>query len=388
MENLFQSKNDLALLTRPHANPCLSLYVPLARGGNRKGDELKLEQLKRQAEIMLNDGGLHSSKASELVQPIENLLEDGIRQLKGEKIVGLAFFVAPDIQRTYLASHATPEKVTVDNHFDLRPLVDLLPLEDEFFVLAINKNQVILFQGAQGTLTPIFLPPGASPELYDRAATHALTPDPEIDESGSLAASNLVGKLYSTVSLDRDFKFVDEYIRNVCHDIDQYLNGKKAPLIIASTEALKPIVEKHLKYRHVASEEIRTPTSPDRSNAAELHQQAQRILERFHNEEKRKQLARYREVAGTRFSATLVADVLQAARTGQIEVLLASARRNLYGRYDRDTGEVEIHSERKVTDTELVSLAVQEAINHDARVYLVDDADLPPESPLAAILRW
>jgi hypothetical protein len=388
MENLYHSKEDLAVLTQPHVNPCISLYAPLARGGMRKADETKLEQMLRQAQALLTNQGLSPEAAAQLVQPMEDVLQDGLRSLQGEKIVGLVYFGSTDVQKTYAVSHSTPELVAVDRHFDLRPLVDLLPLEDEFFVLAINKNQVILFQGSQDSFTPLFLPPGASPELSRRAAQNDLAPNPELDMRETMATNNLIGKLYSSVSEDRDWGNAQEYIQAVCRDLDQYLSDKKAPLIIATTDAMHPVVRKHLRYPHVAKEPILTPVAPDRSSAAELHPQAQKILERYHAEKKQEQIERYRNIAGTRFTAATIPDILQAARTGQIEVLLASSRRNVYGSFDPDSGRVEIHDQRQPADTELVSLAVQEALTHAARVYLVDDRELPQDCPMVAILRW
>jgi hypothetical protein len=388
METLHHSKHDLFLLTQSHANPCVSLYAPLARGGNQKEDELKLKQLIRQAETQLTSQGISFAKAADLVQPMENVLRHELRDLQGEKFVGLAFFASPDLQKAYMASHATPQVLAIDDHFDLRPLVDLIPLEDEFYVLAINKDQIILFHGSQSSLTPIFLPPGASSELTRRAAPGGVTPKPETNETEALAAGNLVGKLQSTVSLERDYDTTEEYIRSVCQDLDTFFSSKKIPLIIASTEALFPVVEKYLKYPHLVKEGIHTRTAPDRSTAAELFAQAQKILERYHTGKKQEELARYREIEGTKFTATSVADIMQAASMGRIEVLLASPQRNLFGHFDRNTGKVETHAERQSTDTELISLAVQEAINHDARVCLVDEQELPKDSLMAAVLRW
>jgi hypothetical protein len=388
MENLYHSKEDLAVLTQPHLNPCISLYAPLARGGMRKGDETRLEQMLRQAQSLLTKEGLSPEAAAQLVQPMEDVLQDGLRSLQGEKIVGLVYFGSTVVKKTYAVSHSTPEMLVVDRHFDLRPLVDLLPLEDEFFVLAINKSQVILFQGSQDSFTPLFLPPGASPELARQAAQGDLAPNPELDMRATLTTNNLIDKLYSTVSEQREYATFQEYIQAFCADLDQFLNNRNAPLIIATTEAMHPVVRKHLKYPHVAKEPILTPVAPDRSSVGELRTQSQKILERYHEGKKQEQIERYRNIAGTRFTAATVADILQAARTGQIEVLLASSRRNVYGSYDSDSGRVEIHNERQPTDTELVSLAVQEAMTHAARVYLVEDRELPQDCPMVAILRW
>src|SRR6516162_18486 len=148
------TKADLRALLGKHETPCVSLYLP-THGGGSEQDRIRWKNLLVAAEQPLLDRGLRSPQVRETLEPARHLLKD--EEFWKDQSDGLAYFQAAGWARSYRLPMAFAVHVFVGDRFHIKPLLPLVNENGRFFVLALSRNQVHLFQGDAYTLRQVNL---------------------------------------------------------------------------------------------------------------------------------------------------------------------------------------------------------------------------------------
>ena len=140
-------KDELKELLR-YKGKCVSIYMPTHRAGaETQQDPIRLKNLLREAEAALIRTGLRSSRARELLEPAQELVED--HEFWQHQSDGLAIFLSPGLFRSYRLPLEFEESVFVAERFHVKPLLPLLTGDGRFYVLALSQNEVRLLQGTR-----------------------------------------------------------------------------------------------------------------------------------------------------------------------------------------------------------------------------------------------
>jgi len=59
-----------------------------------------------------------------------------------------------------------------------------------------------------------------------------------------------------------------------------------------------------------------------------------------------------------------------------------------WGTFNFRTGALHVHQKPRFGDDDLLDRAASQTLLHDGRVYVVEQADMPDDGPLAAVLRY
>jgi hypothetical protein len=387
METMMLARNEILSLARTHERPCISLFAPVAREGYRTTKaELELKTLVERTEALLVADGLPAAEASRMLRPVAQVAEDGLRGIEGAKTGGMAFYIAPDVEQSFLSPFALPPQASVGSCFELRPLLAHLERDTGFAALTLSPNEVKLFRGSESALMPVDLPEGTPTSLTDYAGKISFEPKLAYHAVGPGAPGTVVGKWSGTSARDREVKLLDEYTLHLCKVVVTQLGSDAPPLVIVADERVEALARKHLEGSVRLTDSV--PVSPDRLPEGELLQRCWKAVSDHHERERAAELERYRNALGTRYTASTVSDILATARAGEIEVLLTSPGRSIYGRYDDASGRVDVHPERQAGDSDLVAMAVDEALVHGTRVLLAPEETFARDCPMGAILRW
>ena len=77
-----------------------------------------------------------------------------------------------------------------------------------------------------------------------------------------------------------------------------------------------------------------------------------------------------------------------AAHHGRVESLFVSLGARVWGSFDEEGDEVEVHAERQPGDEDLLDRAALETILNAGTVYAVKPEQMPAEGVIAAVLRY
>lgn len=158
-------------LLRNHAAPCLSLYQPTYRQfPDSQQNPVRYKNLLRQLKAAV-ERKHRDRDMSALFEPFEGLVDD--REFWAHPQDGIAVFAAQGFFHVEKIQRQVPELVSVNDHLYIKPLVRVFQSEDAYQVLALDREEIKLYQGNRYVLDQIKLAPGV-PKTIEQAMVRLL----------------------------------------------------------------------------------------------------------------------------------------------------------------------------------------------------------------------
>lgn len=389
--DLFTRSDLRNLIDRPptQADACVSIYMPTHRTGRDiRENSLRCKNLLNQADERLRDAGLRSPEARAILAPLRELQEDGL--FWKNQSDGLALFACPDFSAHFRLPLAFDELLVVNRRFHTAPVLPLLQGDGRFYILAASQNRLRLFQGTKHGID----------ELEVAGLPRSLQEALEIDEYVSalqlhrsappgVTSGAGAGVFHGHGGSDLDVKKKDEilqYFHRVNRGLRKFFGEARTPLVFAGVEYLFPIFREACDYRGLIDEQV--AGNPDGLSPQELHDKAWQIVQRSFRRDQDEALKRFHERKAGKGQSTDLDEVLQAARQGRVETLFVARGQTVWGIVDPDTGQVERVPASATGSEDLLDHAAVHTLLHDGTVYSLDRAEMPTDSPVAAVFRY
>lgn len=366
--------------------PCLSLYQPTHRHyPDNQQDLIRFRNLVKSLEQSLQQR-FAKDEVRQLLEPFRGLAED--RDFWNHTLDGLAVLRAKDIFRVYRLHRPVAELAVAANSFHIKPLMRIMQSADRFHVLGLNRREMKLYEGNRDGLDEID-PSGDVPRTITQALGEELTePHQTVASYGGVGAGHTAmhhghGGKESEVDIDteRFFRAVDRAV------LENYSKPSGLPLILAA------LPEYHNVFHQISHNPFLIPESMDvhpdaLKSADELRRRAWQLIEPRY-------LARLaalvEEFVNAKSKGLGDDDLRQVARAvagGRVATLLVEARREIPGRFDVSTGDIELddlaHPE---VDDVLDDLGVL-ALKMGGQVIVVPAERMPTRTGIAAIYRF
>jgi hypothetical protein len=373
------TKDDLKTLLLKGHPPCVSFFLPTRRGG--EADLICWKNLIARAEEGLTRRGLRPARARELLGPARYLLDDAAFWKTTSD--GLAYFVCPDVVRSYRLPVPFTEEVAVADRFHVTPLLPLLGSDGRYYVLALSQNRVRLLQGTALGLHE--MDPAGLPTSLAQALRFHDRDEPLIFHTHPSLGLGRWGAIFSGqgVGIDTHKDDLLLYFRRIDRGLHQALGDEQAPLVLASVEYLWPIYHAANSYAHLVDRGV--PGNPDHLSAKELHEKAWAVVKPAFEAAEAQAAALYARLAGTGRTANDIGEVVRAAYEGQVAVLFVAKGRRRPGRFDAAKGTVEVHETEGPDDEDLLNFAAIHTLLHAGQVHMTEASRVPGGGPLAAI---
>lgn len=385
--------SQLRWLMQRRAQPCVSIYMPTHRAGPAiREDPIRLKNLLNRAQEKLVDSGMRAVEARESLQPVKALLDDV--DFWRHQDEGLALLIEPGNGRSILHHAILPytvqERVTVGQHFALRPLLPLLShATRRYLVLALSLNQIQLHEGVGDRIEPVELSgaPRSIDELLQFVDTekslqfHSRTSVPTQGRSRMRP-----GVFHGHGSDDvRENHRVEELFHIVDAALRKHLRGEAIPVIPAGVQSVLRVFRDVTTVPSITSDSIigSFDQQPDRALYTLARVHATKLFDKKLDEA----VNAYNAVAGSPSATDDLARVVSLAAMGQVSMLLVDLAAERFGRIDETTGDVAMHDPAEPGDRDLVELAVLATLSASGRVHVLDEDRMPTSSPVAAIVR-
>ena len=364
------TETDLRTLADARNPASVSIFLPTTPvAGEISGDRIVLKNLATEALGQLESAG-HSKKAREAIgDALAELVEDD--DFWRFQAHSLAVYATPDSVRTFRVPNALTPAIDVADRFHLKPLLRAVTFGQGAYVLALSLGHVRLLQLTAEQ-------PATEVKLHDlpKSATDALGVASLGVGTESRRSDTAAGQRARLVQFCR---IVDRALR-------PYLAGKHVPLFLAADTAIGAIYRSVSSYPHLVPFGIdKTPESLSDSGISE---EARRLLDRLHAEEVAALKAEFADRKGSGRSTADIDQAARAATQGAVQTLLVDIDRLVPGFVDDETGAVTFAEANDAAAYGVVDEEARRALQSGARVMAVRAADLPTDSPVAAILRW
>jgi hypothetical protein len=381
------TRDDLGELLATRDGPCVSVYLPTQTSGAEvRQNPIRLKNLLKKAEGDLGAFGLAAAGRDALLEPARELLEE--KRFWEHQSGGLALFLAPGFSRGYRLPVAFPEKVVVGQRFNVKPLLPLLAGDGRFYVLALSQNGVRLLEGSRhrvGHLDLEGVPADIAEALRFDDPEKSLQLHTTTSTGGGRRAAAFHGH-GAVESTEKDN--LARYFRQIDRGLVRFLEGERAPVVLAGVEHYFPIYREVSNYPHLLDGGV--VGSPDHLTDETLHARAWEIVGPRFRRAQEDALSRYRQLAGTGRTSRQVEEVVSAAHHGKVDTLFVALGRQTWGRFEENGGgRVVLSESHGPGDLDLLDLAAAKALQNGGTVYALPPEEIPTQSsPIAAILRY
>ncbi len=388
MDADFITRSELQEIINARGEACVSIYLPMVRAGTDvQGNVTRLKNALSEAQEALQEWGWRQSEIDDLLARPRRLLTES--PFWREQLDGLALFLSPDFYRSYRVPVEFEPLTLVAKRFHIKPLLPLFTDDGRFYILALSKNQVRLFQGTRQAVDEV--------ELQDTplSMAEALWDDPERELQHHTTTSGVKGPGASAPEVvhhgqgtpdSEELHQLRRYLQKVSTGVQKQIRDEEAPLVLAGVDYLHPIYKEVDDSPHLLEEGI--TGNPDRASAKELHEKAWSIVEPLFLEAKEEVIERYRQLAHREQASDSLEEIVPATVQGRVDALLVSIDAHRWGVYNEASHEVEVHDDPQPSDEDLLDFAAVQALSYGGTVYALEADEMPAESPIAAVYRF
>jgi hypothetical protein len=373
--------SDIDRLVSHQDGPCVSIYMPTEhRGPETRQNPLRFRHAIDEALAKLTERGLRHSEAEAVVAPIARLADD--HDFWQHQEDGLAIMLAPDISDTFRLPQSFDPLVVVADRFHIKPLLPLLGAGTEFYVLTLSHNHIRLLRGSRFRVSELELenvPTSVAEALWYR------DPETELQYHGTSAGGTTLAFHGHGLGNESTNEELVAFFRHVDKGVSAIVNSGRAPVVLAGVAYLHPL------YRHVTSLDVveqGIEGNADKLSADILHDRAWPLVVPAFEQQQLRARERFAADwnAGNATASGSVPEVIMAALQGRVATLFTPLGRQLWGSVDPATFEVSMDGDESATD--LYDVAAAATWRNGGDVYVVDPADIPGGSELAATLRY
>lgn len=379
------SLTDLRGLVEAPETPCVSIYLPTHAGPSwMEHDLIALKNLLVDARRLLTSAGMRKPDAEALLGPASALLADTFFWQRRGK--GLAVFARPGYFRRFRLPVSFDARAVVAERFHIRPLLDLFAGEGVFFVLELSTKGARLHRVTRfgADLVPM---PAAPRDLAEELRFDDFEKHVELRAGSSAgtggSATTYFGHGGAAESAKEELL---RYFRDVDAGLRRALGSEAGPVVLAGVSYFQAIFRGASSCRHLVAGGVEG--SPAQIDTHEMLSRARGLVEPYMRRAETEAVDRYRASAGKGLASDDAGEVVNAARSGRVGVLLSARGLTRWGRLAATTGRVAVHEFPQPGDEDLAELATAETIAHGGAVYSVEPERMPEGAALAAVYRY
>lgn len=167
---------------------------------------------------------------------------------------------------------------------------------------------------------------------------------------------------------------IKHYFDAVDRGLREYLGGQTAPLVFAGVDYLLPIYRDANNYPYLVESGI--SGSPEELRPEELHKKAWQIVAPIFASAQEAAIEEYHNTIATGRTSRDIRKLVPAADSGRVATGFVARTDSVWGTYDPETQEVEIHKEHTPHNRDLSDLFAVYTILRDGAVYVLDNTEM------------
>lgn len=365
--------------------PCLSLYQPTHRHyPENQQDRVRFRNLvKALEESLLQKYRKHEIQS--LLDPFLALAGD--RDFWNHTLDGLAVLGARGMFRVYRLQRPVAELAVAADSFHTKPLMRILQTADRYQVLGLSRQEIKLFEGNRDALDELETAQGVPRTITEALGDELTEPHQTVASYGGAGGESTAmhhghGGKESEVDIDaeRFFRAVDRGI------LEHHSRPSGLPLILATLPEHRQMFQQVSHNTFLMDEGI--DIHPDALPIEELRQRAWQVVEPHYLARLAALVEQFGRARSQNLGHDELAHVAKALVAGRVATLLIEADREVPGRIDAETGDIEFgdlaHPEMNDVLNDLGALALKMG----GEVVVVPTERMPTETGIAAIYRY
>lgn len=365
---------------------CISIFMPTHSAGVEVNEEQDLIDFKTMLQYIT--GKLKEQGIDELA--IARMLEPGYNLTKNQMFwhglsSGLAVFMA-DGFFGYMKLPVSPlEHLLINRSFYISPLIPVITNSAYFYILVISKKQAKFYRADAFGIEPVEvdeLPNGMSDVVHFEEKD-----DPKLFRKGG----NRAGAGFDLHGLGAGTPDEKTHIALYLEEVDEtlwkkILHTENAPLLLAGVDYLIPIYKQVAGYKHIWDDAI--TGNYEHEDIQSLYSKAREKMEPYFQQKVTRALENYGNQSATSLTSSIPADVIPAAYYGRISDLFIQKGEHVWGTFDEQNNQLNIHEKSEEGDECLIDKAAVKTLLMGGKVYILEKEQMPADSNIAALMRY
>jgi Bacterial archaeo-eukaryotic release factor family 3 len=377
-------ENDYAAgLLDAHEPPCISLYQPTHRHRpENKQDPIRFRNL-----IKALEESLRQKYATHEIQPLLEpfLALADAHDFWNHTLDGLAVLGAPGMFRVYRLRRPVAELVVVADSFHTKPLVRILQSADRYQILGLSRQEIKLFEGNRDALDEIEPDRGVPRTMIEALGEELTEPYLTVRLSGGVGSPGMFhgqGGKKDEVDIDaeRFFRAVDRGV------LEHHSRPSNLPLLLAALPENQSIFRRVSHNPFLVAEGV--DIHPDALPIDALRDLAWRVVEPQYLARLAELVEKFEGARSKGLSTDELAQVAKAAEAGRVATLLIEADREVPGRIDAATGQIEFDNLANPEVNDVLDDLGALVLKKGGHIVIVPAERMPTETGIAAIYRY
>jgi hypothetical protein len=395
------TKEELKELLEEQRGPVLSLYLPTQRVVvEPEENSLRLKNLLRSAENLLLEAGRRRPEVDELLDPLKRLLRDS--NFWRHQLEGLALFRTSGSLTQFRLPVDIPEISVYEQHPHVRPLFPALFPRGHFFVLALSQNAMRLFEATRFGAREIDTSGLDAPRSLADALRYDDLQKPELQHHPTTGPGRApIGAASAPGSAEgRRHGFhghgesgegqktqIREWFNQLYAELSKALiHAGESPLMLAGVDYLRALYREANSYPALLEEGI--DGNPDLFSDADIFERARPHIEGFFAKDLESAFDEIGSLGSDGRASTDLRTIIDAADAGRVETLFLRDGETVWGTFNEESRNVDVHDVKAEGDVDLLDLAARKTFLAAGAVYEVQEAPVFQASPVAARFRY
>jgi len=376
------TRQNILDLAKKESNHCVSIYLPTHKAGEEvQQDPIRLKNLLTQAVKQLKDRDVREKEIDELLDDARKLLDNPKFWRHNEK--GLALFISDGEFEYYRIPHAFNERVMVDDHFLITPLVPMITLEGSFCILALSQKKMRLLKCTRASVEEIELE--EAPESLEEFLKYDVNESNLQHHAGQGANAQAIFHGQGG-SRDTNTEEVINYLKAVENEVTSILRKRNDPLILAGVNEAMAEYRKVNNYSRLLDQTV--SGNPDPKSNEEIKDEGWKVIKSYFLKGMYEDIERFGDLSGSDKQSDNLSQIVEAAYYGKVESLFVPIGEHSWGWFDMERDTVHHSAEPQNGEHDLINMAAIKTLTQSGNVYALDKEDMPNGSSIAAIFRY
>jgi hypothetical protein len=376
------TRENILNLAKQEHDVCISIYLPTHKMGEEvQQDPIRLKNLLSEAKNQLKDHEVSEQVIEELLDEPQKLLDKPLFWQHSDQ--GLALFISEDNFEYYRVSQSFKERVMVDDHFLITPLIPMISLEGTFCVLALSQENIRLLKCTRASVEEIELEeaPNSLKEFLKYDVYEDNLQHHSVERGDGSAIFHGQGG-----SRDTSTQEVINFLKTVENDVTSILRKRNDPLILAGVGEAVAEYRKVNHYSRLMDQSI--SGNPDPKSNEEIKDEGWEIIQSYFLKDMYNDIERFGDLSGSEKQSENLTQIVEAAYYGKIDSLFVTVDEHSWGWFDMERDVVHHSKGPKNGQHDLINMAAIKTLTQSGNVYALDKEDMPNRATVAAIFRY
>ena len=376
------TKETILDLAQEESDICVSIYLPTHKAGEEvQQDPIRLKNLLVEAENKLKDRDMKSREVESFLEGPRKLLDQPSFWRHNDN--GLAVFITENGFNYYRIPYSFSDKVMVDNHYLITPLIPMITLEGSFNILTLSQKDIRFFKCTRNDVESIDM--GEAPSSMEEFLKFDVHQPNLQHHAGQGGDRNAIFHGHGGAK-DTDTKEVENYLKTIENHVTSYLKKTNDPLILAGVDEAIDIYKKVNHYNRLLDQSI--TGNPDPKSDKEIKDEAWEVIKSYFLQDMFQDIERYGHLSGSNKQSDDLSKIVEASYYGKVDSLFIPVGEYSWGRFDQDHNTVHRSNEPGNQEYDLINMAAIKTLIQGGDVYALDEEHMPDNSSIAAIFRY